>query len=104
VGFCYFGPTRDAEDHAGRPAEIYALNVAPQHWRHGAGRALCEHAARDAQARECDAMILWVLEGNRAARRFYQALGYAADGAERVNVKLMPVTPLGEVRYRKAIA
>ena len=99
TGFCYYGPTRDKE---GGVAEIYALYVRPDAWRQGTGRALCEHAQRHAATLELHTMTLWVLKGNDGARRFYERLGYAADGSERTNTRLIG-TPLHEMRYRKAL-
>jgi len=101
AGFCSFGPTRD--EAPGDIAEIYSLNVHPDRWRQGAGRLLCEHAFREAAAREHTAMTLWVLKGNDAARRFYERLGYAPDGGEKTDTALIG-SPLHDVRYRKAIA
>ena len=100
AGFCSFGPTRD--ELADDVAEIYAVNVAPERWRLGAGRALCEHALRQAASREHKTMTLWVVKGNDPARRFYERLGYRPDGAERVNSQLVPI-PFNEVRYRRPI-
>lgn len=100
TGFCFYGPTRDGEDGV---AEIFALHVRPDAWRQGAGRLLCEHALREATARACAAITLWVLKTNEAARRFYERIGYAPDGTERTNTRLIG-SPLHEMRYRKAIA
>ena len=47
-------------------------------------------------------MTLWVVKGNDPSRRFYERLGYCADGAERTESKLTG-TPFIEVRYRKKI-
>ena len=88
---------------AGAIAEIYAVNVHPDRWRQGAGRLLCEHAFREAAARELTAVTLWVLKGNDPARRFYERLGYAPDGGEKTDTVLIG-SPLYDVRYRKAIA
>ncbi|HET7366616.1 MAG TPA: GNAT family N-acetyltransferase [Burkholderiales bacterium] len=102
VAFCLYGPTRDRlEEHD--VAEIYAVNVHPTRWRQGAGRLLCEYAVREAAAREHKTMTLWVMSGNGRARRFYQHLGFAPDGAARTNTQLIG-SPFDEVRYRKAIA
>jgi ribosomal protein S18 acetylase RimI-like enzyme len=101
AGFCFFGASRDAEPPG--VAEIFAVNVHPDHWRHGAGGALCAHALRQAASRESTSMTLWVLKGNDRARAFYASLGYAPDGAERTDTKLIG-SPLHEMRYRKAIA
>lgn len=100
IGFCSYGPTRDADDAS--VAEIYALYVQPGKWRQGWGRALCEHAEREAAAREYEAMTLWVVKGNDPSRHFYERLGYRADGTERTDSELTG-TPFIEVRYRKKI-
>jgi ribosomal protein S18 acetylase RimI-like enzyme len=101
AGFCSFGPTRDQEP--ADTAEIYSINIRPESWGRGAGRALCEHALREAAAREHSVMTLWVLKENERARHFYEKLGYKPDGAEKTDVTLIG-SPLNDVRYRKAIA
>ncbi len=52
------------------------------------------------QARGHREVVLWVLEGNSAARRFYEAVGFALDGASKM-VELGK--PLKAVRYKKAL-
>ena len=101
AAFCLYGPTRDRLQE--NVAEIYAVNVHPARWRQGAGALLCAHALHEAAAREHSAMTLWVMSGNGRARRFYQHLGFAPDGAARTNTQLIG-SPFDEVRYRKAIA
>jgi ribosomal protein S18 acetylase RimI-like enzyme len=101
VGFCSYGATRD--DEAPDVAEIYALNVHPDHWRQGAGRALCAEAYREAAVRGHSAITLWVMAANGNARRFYQDLGYASDGGARRNVQFI-AEGFDEVRHRKVIA
>lgn len=99
TGFCFFGPSRDGEDAV---AEIFALYVRPDSWRRGDGRLLCDEALKDARDRECSAMTLWVLKTNERARRFYDHVGYAPDGAERTHTRLTGF-PLPEMRYRKVL-
>jgi GNAT superfamily N-acetyltransferase len=99
TGFCFFGASRDAEDGV---AEIFAVYVRPDAWKQGAGRALCAHAEQDARSRECASIALWTLRSNDDARRFYERIGYAPDGAERENTRLTSF-PLHEMRYRKAL-
>jgi ribosomal protein S18 acetylase RimI-like enzyme len=101
AGFCSYGPTRDEEPP--EVAEIYAVNIHPDYWRRGAGRLLCEHALREAAAREHSAITLWVMTGNERARGFYERLKFAPDGALRTNSELIG-RPFDELRYRKAIA
>ena len=100
AAFCNYGPTRD--DESPDVAEIYAVNVHPNHWRRGAGRALCEHAYREAASRGHTQVTLWVMSGNERARRFYEQLGYALDGTSRTETRLIG-RPFDEVRFRKVI-
>jgi ribosomal protein S18 acetylase RimI-like enzyme len=102
AGFCFFGPTRD-EDGKNKPVgEIVALNVRPDCWRSGFGRGLCDFALREAPRRKWKTVTLWVLKGNERARRFYEALGFSLDGADRIDTKLIGA-PINELRYSKIV-
>jgi ribosomal protein S18 acetylase RimI-like enzyme len=102
AGFCLFGPTRDEDGRNKSTGEIIALNVRPHCWRRGVGRALCEFALREAQKRKWRLVTLWVLKGNERAHRFYEALGFSLDGAERIDIKLIGA-PLHQLRYSKTL-
>lgn len=97
-GFTTFGP---APEHSVGPdptAEVFALNVDPGSWGRGIGAALVRAAeASLADWGHTDA-VLWTGPGNRRARRLYESLGWAHDGATR-RVDLFGVT-IDEVRYR----
>lgn len=97
VGFASTGPSRD-EDEIG---ELYAIYVDPDAWSSGAGRALIA-AAEQQLAGEYDAALLWVLEDNPRARRFYERAGWAADGVRKAEQRFGVRAP--EVRYRKDFA
>lgn len=99
VGFCSLVPTMDEDDDPGAVASIPTLYVSPHRWRSGWGEALCRWAVERARRRGFALLTLWVLESNRRARLFYEALGLVADGARREDVSLTG-TPLAEVRYR----
>jgi hypothetical protein len=45
--------------------------------------------------------MLWVLEGNERAERFYRAAGWVHDGARKTEVFQGAEIP--EVRYRKPL-
>lgn len=82
LGFVTFGRSRDADapDHG----EILALYVDPDRYEGGVGRMLMAAARRRLwEAGFVDA-LLWVLEGNDRAVRFYAGEGWTADGATRV--------------------
>ena len=93
-----FAVVRAAEDPPGA-GELSAINVHPDHWGTGAGRALLAAAQAELARLGFDQAVLWVLPGNRRARRFYEIAGWAADGAERTEEIQQGVT-VTEVRYR----
>jgi ribosomal protein S18 acetylase RimI-like enzyme len=78
------GTATVAEYHA-EPgiAHIYAMWVAPDARRTGAGRALLEAAASWARDRGCERLVLSVTESNATARAFYAAVGFVETGERR---------------------
>lgn len=100
LGFCSLIPSRDA----GAPldtAEIAALYVAPEHWRSGAGRQLMLASREVARQRGYRELTLWVLSSNQRGRAFYESMGMASDGAEKVEQR--NGHPLRELRYRGSL-
>ncbi|RMG17996.1 MAG: GNAT family N-acetyltransferase [Deltaproteobacteria bacterium] len=93
AGVLSLAPSRDA-DAAGQ--EIRALYVAPDRLRRGIGRALLERALWLHPDRP---YTLWVVEDNRRARAFYEALGFRPDSARR----RIPIGPIEApaLRYRR---
>jgi GNAT superfamily N-acetyltransferase len=97
VGFAASGPPRD-EDLALPDAEVYAIYVRPDAWRHGAGRALLRTATDHWLAAGAGSLVLWVLEANTHGRAFYEAMGWAADGRrQEIDFGRFAAS---EVRYR----
>lgn len=93
-GFVCFGP-HAATDSEG---QVYALNVDPDAWGRGVGAALLEHAVAALAARHGGDAVLWVVDENQRARRFYEAAGWAWDGGTTTDdVGGKSVT---ELRYR----
>ena len=99
VGFVAFGPARD--EHGPLPAdtgEVYAIYVAPDAFGTGVGRELFARAGDALRERGFRTAVLWVLESNEQARRFYEVAGWKPDGAvttERIDCLNYPT-----VRYR----
>ena len=97
VGFVSVGPANDPDSDG----EIYAIYVLPTHWATGVGRALIQ--AGEARLRELGhhEAVLWVLEDNPRARRFYERTGWTRDGTDR------PIEVFGvsvpEIRYSKTL-
>lgn len=98
IGFAYctVGGKAVVDDEV--TGELASMYVDPSMWRRGGGRLLTAAAVDWFRAKGCRAAVLWVLETNAGPRRFYEAMGWAADGAEQV-IELGG-SELVEVRYR----
>jgi GNAT superfamily N-acetyltransferase len=101
AGFASFGPSRDGDTDPRVTGEVFAIYADPDAWGTGAGRALMDSAVAElARAGYADA-ILWVLDGNDRARRFYALAGWAEDGARKTDgSRGFHIT---EVRYRTTL-
>jgi GNAT superfamily N-acetyltransferase len=97
LGFATTMPSRDADlpEHG----ELCALYVDPEYWGRGFGVELM--VAARAQMREMgfDRGVLWALEGNERAERFYRRDGWMPDG--RCKTDFMHGVQVNEVRYRR---
>jgi ribosomal protein S18 acetylase RimI-like enzyme len=82
-GFCRIGPSRE-QDVPPDTGEVFAINVAPSHWRKGYGKILLREVVSTMRMDGYQAITLWVLNDNHRALRFYEQLGFSADGATRV--------------------
>ncbi|MFH9174229.1 GNAT family N-acetyltransferase [Streptomyces albogriseolus] len=81
AGWAAYGPYRDGEVRTG-DGELYALYLPPERIGQGVGRALLTEVTGRCAAAGLPRVFLWVLERNARARRFYEAAGFTADGAE----------------------
>jgi GNAT superfamily N-acetyltransferase len=82
VAFSSVGPARDP-DVSETTGELYGLYADPDHWGTGAGRALIAAAREALRGSGCTDAVLWVLEGNERAVRFYEADGWRSDASRR---------------------
>jgi GNAT superfamily N-acetyltransferase len=80
-GFVTTGDSRD--DDVSRIGEIFAMYLDPNYWERGIGRLLIEQARSNLYEAGYVEALLWVLDGNERARRFYVADGWASDGSRR---------------------
>jgi len=81
--------------------EVHGLYVDPDAWSTGAGRALMAGAEAEL-AGSYPAAVLWVLEANDRARRFYEAAGWSADGRRGTFERFGVAAPV--VGYRKSLS
>ena len=79
-GFAATGPTTDAAAAPGT-AEIYAVYLEPERVGSGVGRELFGTAVRNLRHVGFSRALLWVLESNDRARRFYRSAGWTMDDA-----------------------
>lgn len=100
TGFAVTGPSRD-DDARPDTFELFAIYLDPAHIGRGAGAALLGAALGEAAAQGARAVTLWVLDSNTRARGFYERVGFARDGREKVDAALGDAR---ELRYRLALA
>ena len=94
VGFVSTGDSRDADAEA----ELFAIYVLPDAWGTGAGSALMRAGIEAMRLRASGDAVLWVLDDNPRARRFYEREGWTLDG-ERKEDEYLGLR-VAEVRYR----
>jgi GNAT superfamily N-acetyltransferase len=80
-------------------AELWALNVQPEHWRKGIGRRLVSAALSDARGQGYAQLELWCINGNLAASRLYEESGFTLTGQHRTTTNLTG-EPLHELAYQ----
>jgi GNAT superfamily N-acetyltransferase len=81
LGFVTICPSRD-EDAQGL-GEVAALYVDPVRYRGGVGRRLMAAARESLRESGFTDAVLWVLDGNDRAARFYEREGWEPDGSRR---------------------
>jgi ribosomal protein S18 acetylase RimI-like enzyme len=92
VGFTYVGPSET--DGA---VELYAIHVVPELVGTGIGRELMANALEQLKEIGGERAVLWVLEENDRARRFYDRGGWVPDGGTRVEA--VSGQPVPQLRY-----
>jgi len=97
VGFASVGECREPGSEDG---ELYAIYLDQTRWGHGVGRSLLEQAERSLRDAGFEAALLWVLEGNARAIRFYERAGWQRSGRKTDTFQGAEVVELG---YRKRL-
>jgi GNAT superfamily N-acetyltransferase len=78
--------------------ELSALYVVPEEWGSGVAGALHDEAVAGMRELGATEAILWVVEGNARARRFYEREGWSADGETKLSM-----FDIRELRYRRGL-
>ena len=98
-GFTTVGDVRGDAPEGPAVGELWAINVEPAAWSQGLGAALLRAGKRELVGRGHTSAVLWVVEDNARARRFYEREGWTTDGA--VKESTFGGAPVREVRYRR---
>ena len=89
VGYATFGPNRTRA--LPQRAEIYELYLAPEFQGVGLGRQLFEETHEKACALYGPGLVVWAIEENDRAMRFYERIGGrdVAEGTERFECRVL---------------
>ena len=80
--------------------DIWGFYLIEDFWGKGISRQMMDYVIDELKHRGYSEALLWVLENNARARRFYEKCGFVFDGTKKeINIG----KPLIEVRYVKAI-
>lgn len=100
VGFSNVGPSRD-HGAAVTEGEVRAIYLMPDQWSQGLGKQLMGASLDHLVRVGFSEAILWVLDRNGQARRFYEIGGWTADGGFKEDESFG--FSVAEVRYRRAL-
>jgi ribosomal protein S18 acetylase RimI-like enzyme len=98
IGFASVGASREPD--AEQEGELYAIYLHPSCWGRDIGKALLQRAEEALRSSGFRRAVLYVLEGNERAERFYRSAGWKEDGSKVDDFQGATVT---EVRYRKRL-
>ena len=101
AGFAAIGAEQSTTGPTGR-GELYAMNLDPNYWGNGIGRALLRQATDALRALNYLEAVLWVVPENTRAVRLYESEGWIADGA--VSTEEILGVVVTDVRYRTRLA
>jgi ribosomal protein S18 acetylase RimI-like enzyme len=100
VGFAAAGPEHDGQ--AAGVGELYAINLDPQVWGRGLGRALLRDVTAELAGLGYREAVLWVVPQNDRARRLYESEEWRNDHVRRDDEVFGVVVP--EMRYRRRLS
>lgn len=93
VGLCDAGRCRRDPD----AGEVYRMYLEHHARRHGLGREMFEHVTDWLRTQQLRSLVIWVLDNNHHARRFYEAMGGRPDRRVPSSVQGFPVVELAYV-------
>ena len=100
VGFASIGPALDG-DVPSDIGQLYAINLDPDVWGRGLGRALLSVATDRLIELGFVEAVLWVVPDNPRARRLYESEGWSDDDLRRDDEAFGVV--VSQMRYRRLL-
>jgi len=102
VGFAGFDRSRDPKTRS-TVGEIWAIYVAPEHWRKGVGLQLWDGARDGLRDEGCTQVTVWVLLRNERALEFFEhAAGFKREMPSLKTVDF-GTAKLEELRLKRAV-
>ena len=80
IGIISIGKERDG-DMPANTGELCGFYLDPDYIGKGYGRKAMDWVKQELFSRGYDTVVLWVLDENRSAKRFYEKSGFAPEGA-----------------------
>ncbi|MEU0489681.1 GNAT family N-acetyltransferase [Nocardiopsis sp. NPDC006139] len=101
VAYAGFAPAADPDDADRTVTDLETFYSLPEVWGTGVNRRLWEETLAAMTAGGTGHGVLWVLEGNARARRFYAAAGWRDTGAVTPTPLLGGALVVPAVLYRR---
>ncbi len=98
IGVCHAGPARD-DDVPPRAGEILIMYMHPDYVGLGISQRLFSETVARLRDDRYRSAVLWVIENNPRARRFYERQGWSLDPSALPR-QIGPYEDVREVRYR----
>jgi GNAT superfamily N-acetyltransferase len=83
VGLLTYGKHKEV-DFDDSSIEIWRIYLLPTYWGQNVGIDLLDWGIKEIEGKGYKKIILWVLEENSRARKFYEKMGFIHDGVTRV--------------------
>lgn len=101
VGFAAYSPCHEEDKDCALVGELVAMYLLPEYCGQGFGKQLMAEVLRRFKRLAFSEVILWVLEGNYRASKFYETFGFRADGLK--NPDVIRGSKVIKVRYVKKL-
>jgi len=99
AGFVGMSESRD-DDAKPDTYEIVAFYLAPEYFGKGIAQTMMEYALEHIKKMGYNSVILWTLEENTRARKFYEKCGFLPEFKKEITIG----KPLIEIRYKKDLS